>query len=100
MKSFSSCLETFSIFIFFMTSNSKHIIDYLRKVEVANKESTKREAFKDLLNRLYAGNLELQHIIDAITLGAEKTIVNIPRKDRIHRGSADTLYNKVIIEYE
>jgi hypothetical protein len=35
-----------------------------------------------------------------ITLGAEKTIVNIPRKEKLHRGSADTLYNKIIIEFE
>ena len=73
---------------------------YLQKVKTANKELTKKEAFKDLLNRLYAGNAETESIIDKITLGAEKTIVNIPRKDRLHSGSADTLYNKIIIEYE
>ena len=73
---------------------------YLQKVKSANKELTKKEAFKDLLNRLYAGNPETESIIDKITLGAEKTIVNIPRKDRLHSGSADTLFNKVIIEYE
>lgn len=76
------------------------IREYLKKVKAANKELTKKEAFKDLLNRLYVGNPETESIIDKITLGAEKTIVNIPRKDRLHSGSADTLYNKVIIEYE
>ena len=76
------------------------IKEYLKKVKSANKELTKKEAFKDLLNRLYAGNAETESIIDEITLGAEKTIVNIPRKDRLHSGSADTLYNKIIIEYE
>ena len=76
------------------------ILDYLTKVKSANKELTKREAFKDLLNRLYAGNTEIERIIDAITLGAETNIANIPRKDKIHRGSADTLYNRIIIEYE
>lgn len=76
------------------------IKEYLHKVKAANKELTKKEAFKDLLNRLYAGNAETENIIDKITLGAEKTIVNIPRKDRLHKGSADTLFNKVIIEYE
>lgn len=76
------------------------IRDYLRKIKTANKELTKKEAFKDLLNRLYAGNAETESTIDKITLGAEKTIVNIPRKDRLHSGSADTLFNKVIIEYE
>jgi hypothetical protein len=76
------------------------IKEYLHKVKAANKELTKKESFKDLLNRLYAGNVETESIIDKITLGAEKTIVNIPRKDRLHKGSADTLFNKVIIEYE
>jgi hypothetical protein len=56
------------------------IKEYLHKVKAANKELTKKEAFKDLLNRLYAGNAETESIIDKITLGAEKTIVNIPRK--------------------
>ena len=73
---------------------------YLLKVKAANKEAIKREAFKDLLNRLYSANEETAKIIDAITMGAEVNIANIPRKNRIHRGSADTLYNNIIIEYE
>lgn len=76
------------------------IKEYLSKVKSANKELTKKEAFKDLLNRLYSGDKEILNLIDKITLGAEKTIVNIPRKDKLHRGSADTLYNQIIIEYE
>jgi hypothetical protein len=32
------------------------IKEYLQKVKSTNKELTKKEAFKDLLNRLYAGN--------------------------------------------
>ena len=83
-----------------LKDKSDLIKEYLKKVKSANKELTKKEAFKDLLNRLYAGNAETESIIDKITLGAEKTIVNIPRKDRLHKGSADTLYNKIIIEYE
>lgn len=31
---------------------------------------------------------------------ARKQHVNIPRKDKIHKGSADTLYNKIIIEFD
>lgn len=31
------------------------IKEYLKKVKAANKEATKKEAFKDLLNRLYSG---------------------------------------------
>jgi len=81
-------------------SRTKHITEYLQKVKNANKEMTKKEAFKDLLNRLYANDKEIVKIIDSISSGAEKTIVNIPRLDKFHRGSADTLYNKIIIEFE
>jgi SAM-dependent methyltransferase len=76
------------------------ITGYLLKVKSANKELTKKEAFKDMLNRLYAGVEEIEQIIDKITGGAEATVLNIPREDKLHRGSADTLYNKVIIEFE
>lgn len=79
---------------------TKLIKEYLQKVKTANKESTKKEAFKDLLNRLYANDKEILSEVDKITLGAEKTIVNIPRADKLHRGSADTLYNRVLIEFE
>ena len=83
-----------------MINRIEEIENYRQKVSQANKEATKKEAFKDLLNRLFAHNEETKNIIDTITSGAEKTILNIPRKDRSHRGSADTLYNKVIIEFE
>ncbi len=73
---------------------------YRQKVKSAHKELTKKEAFKDLLNRLYAGEKEIEDIIDKITEGSEFTILNIPRKDRLHRGSADTLYSNIIIEFE
>jgi len=33
-------------------------------------------------------------------MGAEKAVFDIPRKEKLRRGSADTLYNKVIIEFE
>ena len=76
------------------------ILEYLTKVKNANKEAPKKEAFKDLLNRLYSSEDELLKLIDKITLGSEKAVLEIPRKDKIHRGSADTLYNKIIIEFE
>lgn len=76
------------------------IKSYLKSVKEANKELTKKEHFKDLLNRLYAKEKSIIKIIDAISSGSEKTIINIPRQDRIHKGSADTLYNKIIIEFE
>ncbi|MBN1300695.1 MAG: hypothetical protein JW995_05725 [Melioribacteraceae bacterium] len=76
------------------------IKSYFNIVKNANKELPKKEAFKDLLNRLYSGDPEIQQIIDKISLGAEASVLDIPRKDRLHRGSADTLYNKIIIEFE
>jgi hypothetical protein len=76
------------------------ILDYFKKIKTANKEAIKKEIFKDLLNRLYSGDNELKNILDKISLGAEAAIINIPRKDKLHRGSADTLYNKIIIEFE
>lgn len=79
---------------------TEHIKDFHRKIKAANKEFTKKEAFKDLLNRLYADNEETRKVIDAISSGAETAIINIPRKDKLHKGSADTLYNKIIIEFE
>ncbi|OAV76156.1 Type I restriction-modification system methyltransferase subunit [Bacteroidales bacterium Barb7] len=83
-----------------MNNKKEFIIHYYQKVKSANKELTKKETFKDLLNRLYFGNAEIQGIIDKMTLGAEATVVNIPRKDKLHKGSADTLYNNIIIEFE
>ncbi|HVO75496.1 MAG TPA: hypothetical protein VMT35_15810 [Ignavibacteriaceae bacterium] len=76
------------------------IKEYLSKVKSANKELTKKEVFKDLLNRLYFEDKEILKLVDKITLGAETTVLNIPRKDKIHKGSADTLYNSIIIEFE
>lgn len=83
-----------------MNQNERHITDYFQKIKVANKEHTKKEIFKDLLHRLYGGVKEIDSIIDAISSGSEKTVLNIPRKDKLHRGSADTLYNRIIIEFE
>ncbi len=56
------------------------IISYLQKVKAANKGLTKKELFKDLLHRLYAGEKEIQKTIDAISAGAEYAIINIPGK--------------------
>lgn len=84
-----------------MDNNRIDLIEHYRKrVLLANKEQTKKELFKDLLQRLYSGNGEVDKILDSISLGSEKTILNIPRKDKLHRGSADTLYNRTIIEFE
>jgi hypothetical protein len=76
------------------------IKNYLQKIKAANKELTKKEHFKDLLHHLYHGEKEIETIIDDITAGSEKTILNIPRHNKKHRGSADTLYKNIIIEFE
>ena len=73
---------------------------YYSIVKLANRELPKKEAFKDLLNRLYHDDKEIEKIIDNISLGAKTSVLAIPRKDKLHRGSADTLYNKIIIEFE
>jgi type I restriction-modification system DNA methylase subunit len=83
-----------------MIDKKELIRQYYQKVKASNNELTKKEAFKDLLNGLYSSDKEIQKIIDKITLGAEATIVNIPREDKLHRGSADTLFNTIIIEFE
>ncbi|TAL69419.1 MAG: restriction endonuclease [Bacteroidetes bacterium] len=83
-----------------MTSRKELILSYLNDIKSANKELIKKEHFKDLLNKLYSENDEILKIINKISKGAETTILNIPRKDKLHRGSADTLYNKIIIEFE
>ena len=83
-----------------MKQPSEHIIAYIRKIKAANKELTKKEHFKDLLHKLYHGEKEIESIIDAISAGSEKTVLNIPRYNKKHRGSADTLYNNIIIEFE
>ena len=83
-----------------MDNKIEHIVSYLQKIRSANKELTKKELFKDLLHRLYGGNAEIEKIIDDFSTGAERKVMNIPRKQRLHQGSADTLYNKIIIEFE
>lgn len=83
-----------------MIDRIEEIKNYRKLVLSANKESIKKEHFKNLLVRLFDHHEETKRIVDVITSGAEKPIFNIPRKDRLHRGSADTLYNKVIIEFE
>ena len=84
-----------------MSATRLSIIEsYRQNILKASKEFTKKEHFKDLLHKLYHGNTEIEALIDKISQGAEYTVMNIPRGGKLHRGSADTLYNKVIIEFE
>lgn len=70
-----------------MKSKTELIKEYLQKVKSANNELTKKEHFKDLLHRLYHGEKEIEAIIDAISSGSERTVLNIPRYNRKHKGS-------------
>lgn len=69
-------------------------------VLTANKEAVKKELFKTLLVRIFKDDKEINELIDNMSLGAEKTIMNIPLRKGSKTGAADTQYNKVIIEFE
>ena len=47
-----------------MIDRIEEIKNYRQKVSKASVEATKREAFKDLLNRLFAHNPETKNIVD------------------------------------
>jgi hypothetical protein len=84
-----------------MSETRKNIISqFYQNISKASKELTKKELFKDVLHRLYPNSTEISDIIDKMSLGSETAIFNIPRLDKMHRGSADTLYNNIIIEFE
>jgi hypothetical protein len=55
-----------------MRDKSDLIKEYFSKIKNANKELAKKEIFKDLLNRLYAGNVETKSIIDKITKAPQR----------------------------
>lgn len=84
-----------------MSETRKNLISqFYQNISKASKELTKKELFKDVLHRLYPNSKEISEIIDMMSLGSETAIFNIPRFDKMHRGSADTLYNNIIIEFE
>jgi len=83
-----------------MKSNTPAIQTYFKAISQANTEAAKKELFQTLLTRLFDHNAEAATIIDNMNLGAEKTIFNIPLKNRLKTGRADTQYNNVIIEWE
>jgi hypothetical protein len=77
-----------------------HILEYLSKIKSASKEATKKEIFKDLLNRLYHESPDILKMVDKITAGAERTVLNIKLEDKSKKGRADSYFNNVIIEFE
>lgn len=78
----------------------KYIFEYLEKIKRASSELAKKESFKTLLNRLFSDDINLISIIDAMDLGAEKTVFSIPLEHRLKTGNADTQYRNIIIEFE
>ncbi len=80
--------------------NIKDIEQYFSNVVTANSELAKKELLKTLLVRLFDTDAEARNIIDKMDLGSEKTIFNIPLKERVKTGSADSQYNNIIIEWE
>ncbi|HIE02559.1 MAG TPA: SAM-dependent DNA methyltransferase [Thiotrichaceae bacterium] len=83
-----------------MKSNTSIIQPYFKAISQANTEAAKKELFQTLLTRLFDHDAEASTIIERMNLGAEKTIFNIPLKNRLKTGRADTQYNNVIIEWE
>jgi len=83
-----------------MKSNKQNLQKYYQAISQANTEAAKKELFQTLLTRLFDHDSEAAAIIDRINLGAEKTVFNIPLKNRLKTGRADTQYNQVIIEWE
>jgi len=83
-----------------MKSNISDIKTYFQAISQANTEAAKKELFQTLLTRLFDHDAAATAIIDSMNLGAEKTIFNIPLKNRLKTGRADTQYNNVIIEWE
>ena len=63
-------------------------------------ELQRKDAFRDLLRDLYAGDPEATRVLDAMTAGSETVVRNIPLADRTKTGRADTQYGTVIIEFE
>lgn len=83
-----------------MQTKIEHILAYKKNILSANKELTKKELFKDLLQKMYAQSQDILEVLTQMSLGSETTVINIPRHDKFHRGSIDTFYNNVIIEFE
>ena len=73
---------------------------YLSDITNANNEEAKKLLFFSLLNQLYIDNDEAKQIIKQMQKGAEKNVYNIPLKNRLKTGRADTQYGKIIIEFE
>ncbi len=78
----------------------KLIKEYAVDLQSANNEEAKKQRLNLLLSNLFKSQ-ESQAIINSMTLGAEKKIVNIVRKGKkSDKGAADSQYERIIIEFE
>ncbi|NJL59855.1 MAG: restriction endonuclease, partial [Desulfobacteraceae bacterium] len=83
-----------------MTNRENSIAEYFHNLKNAHSEAARKELFKDLLIRLFDSDPALKDVINRMSLGAEKTILDIPHKVRTKTGYADIQYGKVIIEFK
>ncbi|TAL39361.1 MAG: restriction endonuclease [Alphaproteobacteria bacterium] len=78
----------------------KEINDYRVDISRANNESAKISLLTSLLTRLF-DSPDAKEIIKQFSFGTEKKILNISRRGKAsQRGRADTLYQRIIIEFE
>jgi type I restriction-modification system DNA methylase subunit len=69
-------------------------------LKAANTETAKKERFQQYLTQAFAGDEAAQAMISSMTLGAERSILRIPRTGKSDRGRADTQTTELIIEWE
>jgi type I restriction-modification system DNA methylase subunit len=69
-------------------------------LKAANTETAKKERFQQYLTQAFAGDEAAQTMISSMTLGAERSILRIPRTGKSDRGRADTQTTELIIEWE
>lgn len=72
----------------------------LADLKRANTELAKKERLTQYLTIAFSNDDAAQQLITDMTMGAERTISNIPRGSNIGRGRADTQTETVIIEWE
>lgn len=83
-----------------MNPHTERIEQFRSTIERANNETVRKELLKDLLIDLFGNDDKARATINQMTLGAEKAVLNIPMKDRLKTGRADTQFGRTIIEFE
>ena len=78
----------------------EEVADYLTGLRQANNEEAKKLRFQNLLTRLFKDSQAAKDVVNQLTQGGEKTILNIPRVGVPKTGYADIAYRNVIIEWE